>query len=262
MFNNLIESCSHRNEVQRRSYFFAFTTISYALLLSLAGLASVYAYDAHLKAPEMRLTLLTFGPTDSKIEITREKPQNGSAKNSKHFDSIQPFRPVLIDSSANPNNPPDNVGTTAPAVPEAHFADIKGNVLDPPGFSEVGNNFGATPSHSRVPIQIDDAEPPPDPTPSPKRILRTTQVLNGLAIDLPKPAYPAMAKIARVEGIVSVQVLIDETGKVISAKALSGSPLLQPEAIRAAYGARFSPTTINEQPVKVSGLITYNFLLH
>ena len=60
---------------------------------------------------------------------------------------------------------------------------------------------------------------------------------------------------------VNVQVLIDETGKVISAKAVAGHPLLLAAAQQAAYGARFSPTKLGDQAVKVSGLITYNFVL-
>jgi TonB family protein len=61
--------------------------------------------------------------------------------------------------------------------------------------------------------------------------------------------------------MVTVQVLIDEAGKVISARAVSGHPLLIPEAQKAALQARFSPTTISDQPVKVSGVITYNFII-
>jgi outer membrane biosynthesis protein TonB len=56
-------------------------------------------------------------------------------------------------------------------------------------------------------------------------------------------------------------VLIDETGKVISAKAISGHPLFIAEAQRAAMLARFSPTTISDHAVKVSGVITYNFVM-
>ena len=84
-------------------------------------------------------------------------------------------------------------------------------------------------------------------------------MLNSEALSLPKPIYPPIARQIRVQGEVTVQVLIDESGKVISAKALSGHPLLIPEAQKAAMQARFSPTTINDQPVKVSGMITYNF---
>jgi len=72
---------------------------------------------------------------------------------------------------------------------------------------------------------------------------------------------PQMAKIARVQGKVTIQVLIDETGNVVSAKAMSGPPLLIVESQRAAMQARFSPTMINGQAVKVSGVITYNFIL-
>jgi TonB family protein len=60
---------------------------------------------------------------------------------------------------------------------------------------------------------------------------------------------------------VNVEVLVDETGKVISAKAVSGSPLLMHAAQQAALGARFSPTRLGDQAVKVSGVITYNFML-
>ena len=71
-----------------------------------------------------------------------------------------------------------------------------------------------------------------------------------------------MAVQIHLQGTVAVQVLIDETGKVVSAKALSGHPLLVPESVRAALQARFSPTLIGDTPVKISGVITYNFLMN
>jgi protein TonB len=86
-------------------------------------------------------------------------------------------------------------------------------------------------------------------------------VLNGKALSLPKPSYPPIARTAHASGTVVVQVTIDETGKVISAKAVSGHPLLQAAAVQAAYGARFSPTQLSGQPVKVTGQINYNFQL-
>lgn len=86
-------------------------------------------------------------------------------------------------------------------------------------------------------------------------------VLNGKAISLPKPGYPPVARAARQTGTVTVQVTIDENGSVISARAVSGPPLLQAAAVQAAYGARFSPTKLSGQPVKVTGVVTYNFEL-
>jgi|ERR1043166_233405 TonB family protein len=85
-------------------------------------------------------------------------------------------------------------------------------------------------------------------------------VLNGRAIVLPKPAYPPIARAAHASGTVVVQVIIDEEGNVISARAVSGHPLLQAVCVAAARGAKFSPTKLAGQPVKVTGVIAYNFV--
>jgi protein TonB len=84
-------------------------------------------------------------------------------------------------------------------------------------------------------------------------------VLNGKALALPKPAYPPAAKRNGASGTVVVEVLIDESGKVISARALSGPQPLQAAAVQAARQAKFSPTTLSGQPVQVVGTITYTF---
>lgn len=80
------------------------------------------------------------------------------------------------------------------------------------------------------------------------------------AISLPKPPYPPAARAVRASGPVTIQVLIDTDGSVFSSEAISGHPLLRAAARNAACGARFSPTVLSSQPVKVSGLITYNFV--
>jgi protein TonB len=101
----------------------------------------------------------------------------------------------------------------------------------------------------------------PTPTPQPKKTIVSGGVLNGKAISKPQPAYPPIARAARASGTVTVQILVDESGRVVSARAISGHPLLQQAAVQAAYQARFSPTLLSGQPVKVSGVITYNFVL-
>jgi protein TonB len=101
----------------------------------------------------------------------------------------------------------------------------------------------------------------PNPTPVIPKVLKISRVLNSQAISLPKPNYPPLARQIGLRGTVTVQVLIDETGKVISAKAVAGHPVLIPEAQKAAMQARFSPTVISDHPVKVSGMITYNFVM-
>jgi protein TonB len=85
-------------------------------------------------------------------------------------------------------------------------------------------------------------------------------VLNGKAISLPKPSYPAAARAVRATGAVQVQVLIDEDGNVFLAQAAGGHPLLQNASVVAACNSKFSPTLLAGQPVKVSGIITYNFV--
>ena len=84
--------------------------------------------------------------------------------------------------------------------------------------------------------------------------------LNGKAVNLPNPEYPEIARNAGASGSVSVEVTIDESGNVISAKAISGHPLLQAASVRAARAAQFSPTRLNGEPVKVKGVLTYNFV--
>src|SRR5436305_251897 len=103
--------------------------------------------------------------------------------------------------------------------------------------------------------------PAPMQAEEPKNEVGSGGVLNGKAISKPQPAYPPIAKAARAQGTVTVQILVDESGRVVSATAVSGHPLLQQAAVAAARQARFSPTLLSGQPVKVSGVITYNFVL-
>jgi TonB family protein len=85
-------------------------------------------------------------------------------------------------------------------------------------------------------------------------------MLNGRALSLPWPSYPPVARAAHVSGTVKVQVIIDEEGNVIAARAVEGHPLLQAAAVGAALQARFSRTLLEGEPVRVSGLIQYNFV--
>ena len=116
------------------------------------------------------------------------------------------------------------------------------------------------PSQEAIRVML-DSEPPPSPGPKP--ILKPVSggVLNGTAVVLPPPAYPDAAKRMRVQGVVTVDVILDETGKVVAANATSGPAPLREAAVQAALKARFSPTKLSGQPVKVSGVINYKFAL-
>jgi len=116
------------------------------------------------------------------------------------------------------------------------------------------------PSQEAIRMML-DSEPPPSPGPKP--ILKPVSggVLNGTAVLLPPPTYPDAAKRMRVQGLVTVDVILDETGKVVAANATAGPTVLRDAAVQAALKARFSPTKLSGQPVKVSGVINYKFAL-
>jgi len=84
-------------------------------------------------------------------------------------------------------------------------------------------------------------------------------VLNGKALSLAKPSYPAEAREAKAGGGVNVQVTIDEQGNVVSAKAVSGHASLRAVSEEAARASKFTPTLLEGVPVKVRGVIVYNF---
>jgi tetratricopeptide (TPR) repeat protein len=85
-------------------------------------------------------------------------------------------------------------------------------------------------------------------------------VVNGKALVLAIPPYPAEARAKRAKGTVKVQVTIDETGRVVFACALSGEMELRRASEFAAYDSKFSPTTLEGKTVRVTGVIVYNFV--
>ena len=135
-----------------------------------------------------------------------------------------------------------------------------GQVASPGNDAQVSERTQGTPGGTAlVPPEALVPPPPPAGVKSPPKVV-SGGVLNGKAISLPQPTLPAIAKAAKAGGAVVVQVTVDEDGKVISANAVSGHPLLRPAAVQAAYAARFSPTKLSGQAVKVTGVITYNFV--
>ena len=102
---------------------------------------------------------------------------------------------------------------------------------------------------------------PNSTSPNPNDSIKTISggVVNGKAVSMPKPEYPAAAQAVKAVGAVNVKILIDEGGNVIEATAVSGHPLLRQPAEQAARQAQFAPTMLSGQPVKVSGVIVYNF---
>ena len=261
MFNNLVESSSHAKEFKRRGSFLLFTTATYLVLFVISGVASIYAYDAHLEAQntELEITFMPLAPADVAPEPIKNTPRP-AAPNSNPSDS-RSIRTELIASASNPNKVPDFVGVQASRIPPALPNSVLGRTNTDP-IVPAGNTSGVPGGTGKTPV-VNITEPPPPPPPPPvvpKVIKMSEGVLKGNAISLPKPNYPMMARQIGLQGSVTVQVLIDEDGKVISAQAISGHPILIPEAKKAALQSRFTPTKLSNQPVKVSGVITYNFV--
>ena len=162
---------------------------------------------------------------------------------------------VVPKSSANSNNS-NSSRKSSPTLPGA--LPSTGDKLN--GLEAVELVSAPTNTSAETTTVDIESEPPP---PAPRPVLKPVSggVLNGVALNLPSPVYPESARRLRTAGIVTVEVVVDETGKVISAVATAGPALLRDVAVQAALRARFSPTKLSGQPVKVSGLINYKFAL-
>jgi protein TonB len=258
MFDNLVESSSHKDDISRKGSFIGITALVYGVLILTFFVAGIYWYDA--KLGEMELELTTLVAPVPVPQQQKEPEQKQEAKPQKVEQNVD-VRKELIADVTRTELVPKEISAKASDVPPVRrgvttivgTADSNAQVAMPSG---PGTGTVVT----APPVRIADEPPPPAATPTPPRAPISGGVLNGKAINLPKPAYPPIARAAHASGTVVVQVLIDENGNVVSAHAVSGHPLLQAVAVSAARQARFSPTKLSGQPVKVTGVIQYNFV--
>jgi TonB family protein len=151
--------------------------------------------------------------------------------------------------------------------------------LNTPGISFAANNaylsVAALGNVEEIgwPIEIEGPPPGPPPEPPPNRpqisppSLKQPQsiqqvvddVLEGNAITRVEPTYPPAARLMRAFGMVRVQITVSETGAVIEAKAISGHQALRSAAVDAANKWVFKPTTVDGMPIKVQGVLMFNF---
>jgi protein TonB len=269
MFTNLIESDSHRKEFKRRSSFFLATISAYALILSAAGVASIYAYDAHLEAQNTDLEILSWvppvkPPTTTPRDNDPQRNRRSASSNTTDAHLTVPVRTKVLSSTNDPIKVPDKIGTIADPISPAPRNAILGKINADPVGAPAPNSTGCVTcsgNDTGAPrIVVADNPPAPKPEkPTTQRLPST--VLVSKAINLPQPPYPILARQIKVGGAVNVQILVDESGRVIAAHAVSGHPFLTKSAEEAAQRARFTPTVLNGQAVKVQGVITYNFIL-
>ena len=260
MFDNLVESSSHKDDITRKSSFIGITLLVYAVLITAFVVAGVLWYDARLGDMELELTTLV-APVP--VPQQQKEPEAKQEAKPQKVEQNVDVRRELVASVDESRLPPKEISAKASDVPP-----VRRGVTTVLGTSDSSaqNALPAGPGSGNVvgapaKVQIADEPPPPEaPKPTPPRAPISGGVLNGKAISLPKPAYPPIARAAHASGTVVVQVLIDENGSVVSAHAVSGHPLLQGAAVGAARQARFSPTKLSGQPVKVTGVIQYNFV--
>ena len=164
-------------------------------------------------------------------------------------------------SAVNDTKSPNSLGasvkqpenrSTATLPPSTSLDKMKVSSIQP-----LTPDFRGMPADTNKRVVVKDNDAPPAPRPLLKPV--SGGVLNGRALSLPTPVYPDVARRMRTEGVVQVEVVVDENGKVVSARALSGPGMLRDAAVKAASLAHFSPTKLSGLPVKVTGLINYNF---
>ena len=220
--------------------------------------------------PAARADAATPEPTPARAEnksATSSAPaSNAPAENNsaKDRDSARDSSGVHLDGEAAARDGTKTPSTEAPPGPA-----VRGEPKPSPTPSARRSN-SEPPQSSPKPAAPSPSQPPNQTTPQSNPQREDAQaarppvsggVLNGRATSLPRPLYPERARRAGVAGTVAVEVTVDESGRVISARAVSGPMMLRDAAVSAARQARFTPALVSGKPVPMNGRINYNFSL-
>jgi protein TonB len=253
MGQSLVVSSANQGGDDRMIYFFDTMGIWATLAFLIIFIPGVVIIDAQLtKTGETAIELATPPPAAAPASAPKPQPKNQPAKVEAYVAAKEP--PKTIEKPS-PPKPMERIEYTGPVA-----AGGSSGGGAPGGMP--GGIIGGTPGGGS------DAPPPPPPPPPPKEepkpeppkiVRKSGGVLQGSATRRPTPTYPPLARAARVSGAVVVEVTVDEAGNVISARAISGHPLLKDAAVAAARGWKFTPTQLSGVPVKVIGTITFNF---
>jgi len=269
MFDRLVESQAAGTVKDRRNYF-----ATSALVMSLVSLTAVvvgiFADDYSIGNGGVELAELIAPVEMAAVAPKQPEPRQQLPKTAQTSQSQVPTRQANIPNiMEEPKEVP--VVSTAPQTqmtrPLGQRFEISSSDTNPVGgttgrgTSQAGDGDNtAIAIRSAAPAERTEEEAAPRVKTAEIPKIVSKGVVNGQATSLPKPVYPATAQAVGASGQVSVQVLIDESGHVVSAHATGGHPLLRASAEKAALAARFTPTKLSEVPVKVTGIITYNFM--
>ncbi len=189
----------------------------------------------------------------------------------------------IVSIPAPPSAPPPRAATSpkvavqrvrlrdlerAPVVVPKAIPKIKDQPLPPSNYiGVVGSVPGLGPGGPsdavlRTIIAMTAEPPPPKAKPQTiQRIRRGGEVEAARLIYGPKPGYPQLAKMARIQGTVRLEALIATDGTIKGLRVISGHPLLVKAALEAVEQWRYQPTLLNGQPVEVETEIDVNFSL-
>lgn len=218
--------------------------IAYALEVLLVGIAALLPliYTQALPGSVRLITLVPPVPRG-----TRAPAQ--SARPIKHVTRIDILHaPVVIPREIPKSTLEDNVapdaGPVVAGIPQALSGSSDG-VLE---SIFAANSVPPPPASQQKPAPI-------------KRISLGGRVVAAKAIFAPKPEYPPLARMARVQGTVRMEAVISTDGTIQELKVISGHPLLIPAAQEAVARWRYRPTLLNDEPVEVKTEIDVTFVL-
>ena len=263
MFDKLIVSEPEGADFKNRRNYFMVSSLVVGVLFLAAVVFSIFASDYGLGNSGFELVEIVSPPDMAAAEPEPPRPRTSTPSTSQ-----LPTRQVNMTNLSETPIVPQTVSVvpnTQQARPNEPFH------LGPADTAPSGsgrNTDGPTtdgPGGLATTVPVPEAAPIPDPPVKDPPIVKTPPikslgVINGRAANLAKPIYSPAAIAVNAQGTVNVQVMIDELGKVISAQAVSGNPLLRPAAEVAARNSRFTPTLLSNVPVKVTGVIIYNFM--
>jgi protein TonB len=259
MFEHLVESGSHTADLKRKGGFLLGFTIAYVVLILVGAVAGIMLATANIDQQTLELTALIAPVPVPVANQPKQEAKPEKVELSKNVD----VRQQLIADVSRADLVPKEISAKASDIPPVRKGVVtmigsgNSNAVSPVAPGTGTGQFISAPTR----VETNDEPPPPVPTPKPTPHAPISGgVLNGKAVHLVTPPYPAIARSAHASGAVQVQVLIDENGNVISAHAMSGHPLLQAAAVAAARASKFTPTKLSGQPVKVNGVIIYNFV--
>jgi periplasmic protein TonB len=270
MLDNLVESKSNAGETGRKAGFLITTLFTVVSLFLVSLTYSLFAKDLGTNDNGLELSTLVAPVMEAETppapEIQKPIQKQASAAPSNVITRTDSFASIERTTE-----PPDNTKGQKDVQSWVKNARLGTGNLNPSGqasvprSSEQGSGLNVESNNStekevEPPPVITKPSPKPPPVEPPKRVVMVTGgVVNGKATSLVKPQISPAAKAVKATGTVNVQVVIDEKGNVISASAVSGHQLLRKSAEDAARASKFTPTTLTGQPVKVTGVIIYNF---